>query len=137
MRLENNFKDIPEGDQYEGYLWYSDAEKPVVYHRGKVPLGHDAFTENAFVVEGWLYDQAQQISYGIRWIDGEYRVHRYALNDSGGEYTEQRYLAHDLGEIAKFNTKTYWQAEADERCGGMEVLTARWTAFAGFVNDQK
>ncbi|SEP60605.1 TIGR04423 family type III CRISPR-associated protein [Neolewinella agarilytica] len=126
---------IPAGNQYEGYVWMSDEQKPKVYHQG------DAFTEDfspdatPFVVEGWLYDQANDTSYAIRYLDGKYIRVKYDL--SAAEQDAITYQAHDLQPETHFRVKEYWAPKPDPNCAGMDVLRHAWTAFAGFANPPK
>lgn len=125
---------IPLGN-YEGYLWYSDAEKPKVFPRD------GAFTDDLetatipFVVEGWLYDRENDKSYAIRYVDGKYLRVAYDLTLTDKQRTE--YVAHDLGDIKSFSVAEYWAPEPDDHCAGMPVLRHAWTAFAGFASPKK
>jgi CRISPR type III-associated protein (TIGR04423 family) len=126
---------IPPGNQYEGYLWYSDAQKPIVYQPGKA--FQDDFVASAipFVVEGWLYHQVANKSYAIRYLDGKYIRTEYDLSVAEKEMVT--YQAHDLQPITQFRVKEYWAPEEDPNCDYMEVLRHTWTAFAGFVHPKK
>lgn len=125
---------IPAGD-YEGYLWYSDAQKPKVFPRD------GAFTDDLesetipFVVEGWLYDQANDTSYAIRYLDGKYIRVKYDL--FAAEQDAITYQAHDLQPETHFRVKEYWSPEPDPNCASMKVFRHAWTAFAGFANPLK
>lgn len=126
---------IPAGNQYEGYIWMSGEQKPKVFPRD------GAFTDDLesktlpFVVEGWLYDRANDTSYAIRYLDGKYIRVKYDL--SVAEKEAITYQAHDLYPIMQFQVKEYWAPEPDDNCAGMKVLRHAWTAFAGFANPPK
>jgi len=125
---------IPAGN-YEGYLWYSDAEAPKVFPRD------GAFTDDLetatipFVVEGWLYDRENDTSYAIRYVDGKYLRVAYDLTLVDNQRTE--YVAHDLGDIKAFSVAEHWAPEEDPYCAKMPVLRHAWTAFAGFASPKK
>lgn len=125
---------IPSGN-YEGYLWFSDEQKPKVFPRD------GAFTDDLeskvipFVVEGWLYDRENNKSYAIRYLDGEYLRTAYDLAATSEAPVE--YMAHDLEGIETFKVVEHWAPEPDPYCAKMPVLRHAWTAFAGFANPTK
>jgi CRISPR type III-associated protein (TIGR04423 family) len=126
---------IPAGNQYEGYIWHSDAERPTVFRPG------DDFTDSfsaaaiPFIIEGWLYDRMNNVSYAIRYLDGNYLRTEYDLSA-----TNERpitYQAHDLQPVTQFQVVEHWAPEPDPNCADMEVLRHAWTAFAGFASPSK
>jgi CRISPR type III-associated protein (TIGR04423 family) len=127
-------KRIPAGN-YEGYLWFSDEQAPHIFH----PT--DDFTDDfsakaiPFVVEGWLYDRANAVSYAIRYLDGKYLRTAYHL--SASEERSIEYVAHDLKGVKTFRVVEHWAPEEDPYCAGMSVLRHAWTAFAGFASLNK
>lgn len=131
---------IPAGNQYEGYVWLSNATAPKVYVPGR-PFTDD-FPANdipadaiPFVVEAWLYDKGERMSYAIRYLNGSYVRIAYNLELSSGP--GRSYRAHDIPGFQDFHSIEHWVAEKDERCDNMEVLRHAWTAFAGFKNPVK
>ncbi|MBC6995247.1 TIGR04423 family type III CRISPR-associated protein [Neolewinella lacunae] len=126
---------IPTGNQYEGYLWYSDKDKPAVFQPGKDFTDDFSPTTIPFIVEGWLYDRENQKSYAIRYLDGQYLRTEYDL--AATEEAPIEYQAHDLQPITHFKVVEHWSPEEDENCAEMEVLRHAWTAFAGFAHPTK
>lgn len=123
-----------EQGNYQGYLWKSDASEPRV-------LNGEPFTEslvpmqNPFIIEGQLYDADRHVSYSIRYVDGQYIIHRWDLeNDLQGddfEYTEKEAVPHRI-KSGKLIFRQYWKAEPDALCEGMKVLNPHALVFVGF-----
>jgi CRISPR type III-associated protein (TIGR04423 family) len=126
---------IPASSQYEGYLWPSDAERPDVFHPGADFTDDFSATAIPFIVEGWLYDKAEQKSYAIRYLDGKYIRTEYDLAATDKHRIE--YQAHDLQPVTRFRVAEHWAPEEDPNCARMEVLRHAWTAFAGFASSNK
>lgn len=126
---------VPPGNQYEGYLWFSDKESPKVYRHGDDFTDGFSATAIPFIVEGWFYDKAEQKSYAIRYLDGKYIRTEYDLAATDKHRIE--YQAHDLQPVTRFRVAEHWAPEEDLNCAGMEVLRHAWTAFAGFASFNK
>ena len=127
---------IPFDVAFEGYYWYSNASKPVVWDNK--PITKDIFTALPFIVEGNLYNESTGISINIKNIDGEYLVTQANLNDVNQENLRERnYLAHRLGNT-KIKLVHYWEeSEPDELLANMTTLIPVWMAFKGFVKTIK
>ena len=126
---------IPDGQQYEGYLWSSDKQKPRVFHPGVAFTDDFEPTDNPFIVEGWLYDKVAGKSYSISYVDGHYFRTEYDLKQADKKPIV--YQAHDLQAVTHYCVREYWHPQVDDNCAGMEVLRHAWTAFAGFANSNK
>ena len=63
----------------EGYLWWSDQQKPKVYQDELIDICLDE-AKNPFVVEGQLYDEENKESYSIKYVDGQYLINIYLLH---------------------------------------------------------
>lgn len=137
-----------EAAKYEGYLWYSNEKKPMVFD-GSEPVPEMNLDEekNPFIIEGNLWDADNRKSIMIRYVDGKYIVHRTEVNEeelkgisSSQAYgskshiatTRKDYLAHRIGGVKCLSFLQYWKAEADEMCEGMQVLRPLKLVFIGF-----
>lgn len=70
---------LPEG-LWQGYIWMSDADKPEVFFGSKEQKDRGLTDgENPFVVEAQLI--INKLSYSIKYIDGQYYIYQYAIND--------------------------------------------------------
>jgi CRISPR type III-associated protein (TIGR04423 family) len=122
---------------YEGYLWWSDQAAPTVLKNGPVkelPNGN-----NPFIVEGQLFDKANNKSYSIRFVDGDYLIHCFDLNELEKlEYIEKKYLPNRFPDsIKKLCFKEFWRPVEDKLCEGMEVLQPAETVFVGFNSKEE
>ena len=134
--MENNkikLTEIDPSQNYEGYLWWSDATSPEMYQNQQLPTWPEE-KSNPFIIEGQLYDDNDEKSYSIRFVDGEYVVHRYNLNELKGlEYIKKEYLPNRFsGGIKTLCFKDFWQPQQDKLCEGMDVLQPAETVFVGF-----
>ncbi len=65
---------------FEGYLWYSDKASPEVIN-GVVNDLHTKCTDLPFIVEGFLYSEANKISIHIRNYDGKYHIGVFTIDN--------------------------------------------------------
>ena len=125
-------QDIPSDVPFEGYYWYSNAQKPQLITDEPIQPGW--FTELPFVIEANFYSKEQHLSIQVRCVDGQYQVARIDLNHADAGLTDKpkKYRGHDLGG-RDFLVVEAWQPKPDDFCADMPVLVPAWTAFAGFV----
>lgn len=130
-------KDIPlsydkEPILYEGYLWYSDQENPKVLDRQALTLPEGT---NSFVVEGHLYNEAEGLSYSIKYVDGQYIIHQHkvARNDLDSPNEVKFYLSNRMDD-KKLKFLRYWEERIAyvTGLGGIPVLTQTKNVFIGF-----
>ena len=118
---------------YEGYIWRSNAQTP------KLIVGdfkEDLSVKNPFIIEGQLYDKAKRVSYSIKFVDGEYIIKEYRLDDlKDADYTEQTFYANRRDD-KRLLFYQYWKEEPDDLCEGMKVLQPKELVFVGF-NDKE
>ena len=71
-----------EAAKYEGYLWYSNEKKPMVFD-GSEPVPEMNLDEekNPFIIEGNLWDADNRKSIMIRYVDGKYIVRRTKVKE--------------------------------------------------------
>lgn len=117
----------------EGYLWLSDQQQPKVYQDESIDICLDE-TKNPFVVEGLLYDEENKESYSIKYVDGQYLVNIYKVDErdfTNSDNQIKSYLSNRMGDRwLKF--LSYWDEIEDENCMGMPVLTLTRNVFIGF-----
>lgn len=124
-----------EKSKYQGYIWYSNENKPRVFDGKELFELELKDGENPFVVEGFLCDGKKSIS--IKFVDGRYIVNTYNLNAllQDKELYDERELrfadSKNLKEVLLF--RYYWHAEKDDLCDGMEVLQPAEVVFMGFT----
>lgn len=133
--MKNNaikITEIPINCQYEGYLWWSNAQIPKVFKNEPLPEwpGEKA---NPFIIEGQLYDLEGQKSYSIRFVDGEYFIQYIDLKELNGlESIKKEYLTNRMDGVQKLCFKEFWRPVEDKLCEGMEVLQPAEVVFVGF-----
>ena len=129
-----NYQDINFEAKYEGYLWLSDANSPIVYRNEQ--MDKSLFEKsNPFIIEGQLYDWVSMISYSIKYVDGELKVYQYQVkpddfNSIGIE--EQTYIPNRMEGISGLKFLQYWRPKKDKLCEGMEVKQPCEFVFVGF-----
>lgn len=131
---------------YEGYLWWSDQDKPIVYEDGKVFVENEELQnankeiellpeQNPFVVEGQLYDKANKKSYSIKYVDGNYIIRDYHIEStdiSNSDLIDKKeYVANRMGKRL-LKVLRYWHDVKDPLCEDMDVLTVEKFVFVGF-----
>ncbi len=117
----------------EGYLWWSDQQEPKVYQDEQIDIILDE-TKNPFVVEGQLYDKEEKKSYSIKYVDGQYLINIYEVEDSdltNMDNESKRFLSNRMGG-RWLEFLRYWEEKNDENCMGMPVLTFTKNVFVGF-----
>ena len=137
-----------EAAKYEGYLWYSNEKKPMVFD-GSEPVPEMNLDEekNPFIIEGNLWDEDGRNSIMIRYVDGEYIVRRtkvkeeelsraYSQAYESGSPTLKKYLAHRIEGVKCLCFLQYWQAEPDDMCEKMCVLRPSKLVFIGFDKNE-
>jgi CRISPR type III-associated protein (TIGR04423 family) len=122
---------------YQGYLWLSDSEKPVVFDGKSAMNKHDKFSEisflsdsNPFIIEGFLYENNQ--SYSIKYADGKYIANKFTVSDDELEKSKS-YIAHRMPTVDKLRFFQRWKPIKDEYCEGMKVLVPAELIFTGLI----
>lgn len=128
---------------YQGYMWKSDEQAPAVYDNQEVEFDLTD-GENPFVVEGQLYDEAKDLSIGIKFIDGKYIVstydgkeHKFVGSDEAVAFEEgnlEQYAPNrKMGLSDKvLYFKRLWKTEKDVVNYGWETLCPSALIFKGF-----
>ena len=129
---------------YEGYLWMSDQENPAVYENDSVTLPEEG--ANPFVVEGQLYNEKEELSYSIKFVDGQYIVQEYEVTETDMKSPDNQiktYLSNRMGD-KKLQFLRYWEEVPDEdnftdsnNPKGLPVLTQTKNVFIGFKKQEE
>lgn len=116
-----------EKNNYQGYIWMSDAQKAIVID-GEFCL---EITDDAlpFVMEGMLATKDKSII--VKYVDGRHLYKEFDLNCSS-EYDEEVYTANRMEGIGGLVFRRYWKEQTDSRCLDMKVLTPAEQVFVGF-----
>jgi len=137
MKINKIDKDCFDlSSEYSGYLWQSDKTTPKVYEGEKID--EDLLqSQNPFIVEGLLYNEAGKKSYSIKYADGELLIHEFCLTDVDFAQNKEKtfYTNRMKGLSIKF--LDIWEAVKDELCLGMEVLQPKAQVFIGFVKTEE
>lgn len=140
--------------KFEGYLWKSDEQVPEVCEGNKSDVYTFDDKTNPFIIEGQLYDSETGLSVSIKYVDGEYKIKKYYIDNSDsshlsfsvdgmGEEGEKKVEIHceakelhykGNSELLGHNLHFYelWEEKADPLCCKMKVLEATKVIFAGF-----
>jgi len=129
---------IPTNANYEGYLWWSNAQKPIVFCNETLP-NWPGETDNPFIIEGNLVNKENSLSYSIKFVDGEYLAYRFDLKElDDKEFISKAYLPNRFpSEVKKLCFKEFWRSVSDEFCEDMQVLKPAETVFIGFNCEEK
>lgn len=134
--------------RFDGYLWLSDQTVPsLVLHNEEFSMtiqdGVVSVLNNQihlepgqFIVEAMLYDVEQQVSYSVRYVDGEYLIAEFKVNPLDFNRDNVQIVSYmgshkSLGHLQFLK---YWKEELDQLCEGMAVLQPQAFVFVGFVN---
>ena len=121
---------------YEGYLWYSDEERPQYIGGGYKEFEKSTLTEYPFVVEGALYSIEDNKSLTIRCLDGEYYIHEIDFNIIEDNRAYYQVIPHKWLVAKDANRKVcmleVWALVQDPLCAGMSTFQASFWAFKGF-----
>jgi CRISPR type III-associated protein (TIGR04423 family) len=129
--IYNSLDKVPDL-AYDGYVWMSDASKPIVLNGDKFDFSNIQI--NPFVIEALLFNKEKNISIHIQHT-GHYQISEYdltALENEGAVLEEKAYLPHRLTEVSKVNFQQVWMEEPDNLCENMPVLKLKAIVFCGF-----
>lgn len=124
---------------FEGYYWKSDENIPHTLMNEEFNI--DLLScKNPFIIEAQLYNEKAKVSYSLKYVDGEYLIHKwdnvFPKMDSE-EYTQISFFPNRIGEDKdikglKLTFLQHWVAEKDDKCNGMKVLQPKELVFVGF-----
>jgi CRISPR type III-associated protein (TIGR04423 family) len=121
---------------YQGYIWLSDASKPIVLDNGKLKdTDKKYFSEgqNPFIIEGQLFDEKNKRSFSIKNVEGRMIVVKY---EGDTDEEPQKFVPNSrmgLGD-RKLKFLQKWEAEPNADCENMDVLVPAGLVFLGFTD---
>lgn len=119
---------IIEKKYYQGYLWYSDKQCPLVLD-GQSEWGIEiGEATNPFIIEGQLWDEESRTSISIKYIDGHYLKNEIVLN---GEYDFVEYIPRRMSNVKKLLFARSWKTVEDELCEGFNTKKLENVVFKG------
>ena len=119
---------------YQGYIWLSEASKPIVLDNGKLKdTDKKYFSEgqNPFIIEGQLFDGKN--SFSIKNVDGKMIVVKYEVDT---DEEPQNFVPNSrmgLGD-RKLKFLQKWEVEPNADCENMDVLVPAGLVFLGFTD---
>lgn len=124
---------------FEGYIWYSDQQKPQVFRNEEFGI-EISENQNPYIVEGQLFDHQKMISIGIKYVDGKYvclkkKIESSDFNRSNVEIKE--YAPNRMERVSKLLFLQYWEEQEDDFCECMKVLLPAELVFVGFKKEEK
>lgn len=131
--------EIPKA-KYQGYIWRSDSPEVLTCDEEYGGFTPDA-AANPFIIEGNLWDEATGASISIRYVDGQYYIHKTMLTSdevkgNTDHSTIKKYVAHRIDGYKYLRFVQLWEPRPDPMCEGMEVLEPSKLVFIGFTNDK-
>lgn len=146
--MSNTSNNIERGN-YEGYLWFSDADAPVVLDGEELAVDFDQVltiegkdydlpSKKVFIVEAQLFDKDNNISYSVKYVDGQHLVKRFEVNplDYNREETDlKQYYGNGMKKWLQF--LQYWGLQQDSFCCDMETWVPKGLVFVGFINKKE
>ena len=121
---------------YEGYLWYSNSDKPKLLKNEDFEL-EISDNKNPFVIEGQLYDRDKMKSISIKYVDGQYICNSYAVDplDFNRADVERKEFYSNWKGGDKLQFLQYWGEVEDDLCEGLKVLRPEQLVFVGFIKE--
>jgi CRISPR type III-associated protein (TIGR04423 family) len=119
--------------KYLGYVWYSDANEPVVILNEEYENDLDE-NKNPFIIEGFLVNEADHTSISIKYVDGQY-IARATDLEGIVNATDKEYIASsrfDKWKIKALTFKQCWSEVKESGCLDMPVLEPTNLVFTGF-----
>ena len=132
--------DIDKSLLYEGYLWMSDSEKPIVFDSACITMPEEG--SNPFVIEGQLYQREKGLSYSIKYVDGQYLIQEFIVKKEDLEDPDNQIKIYESNRMGnkKLQFLRYWEEVFDldnykdsENPNGLPVLTLTKNVFIGFI----
>ena len=117
-----------EKKSYQGYLWYSNEQRPIILD-GQSEWGVEKDeTANPFIIEGQLWDDESRTSISIKYVDGHYFKKEIVLS---GEYDLVEYIPRRMPKVEKLLFARCWKTVNDELCEGFNAPKLDCVIFKG------
>lgn len=121
-----------ENLRYTGYIWMSNAARPIVLDDEPLPphFGEDC---NPFAVTAELYCAGSGDSFHIQHVGGETLCSHFRVPSS--DFDKQDLKAYDFYDASRrMKFLEYWEESPSESCLGMTSLVFTKRVFVGFAN---
>ena len=119
---------IIEKKKYQGYLWYSNEQRPIILD-GQSEWGVEIDEiANPFIIEGQLWDEESQASVSIKYIDGHYYKKETVLGEG---YDLVEFIPRRMPIVEKLLFARCWKTVKDELCEGFYVKKLDGVIFKG------
>ncbi len=118
-----------EKRKYQGYIWYSNANEP------ELLLGNEEWEceldeqANPFIVEGQLWDEDSRTSKSIKYVDDQYIVKSYQLENA---YDLVEFMPHKMPGVSRLLFARCWKPTIDKNCCDLETQVLDRIIFKGF-----
>lgn len=129
MDSNNNNLIIPPGSSVQGYYWFSDSKQPVIVDGPFSGLNLLDYN-NPFVIEAQLYNKSEQLSYSVKYVDGQYFVHKTKVTEQVINDAKSYISKWDDNERLLFTTT--WLKKQDPLCCNMRVFVPANLIFVGY-----
>ena len=124
---------------YEGYVWKSDNDTPERID-GEYDEELDP-TKNPFIIEAQLFNKDKNVSYSVKYVDGQYVCQRFVVDslDYNREEVERKEFQSNRikGEKVGLQFLRYWRETEDDLCCGMKTLQPAELVFVGFISKKE
>lgn len=122
---------------YEGYIWYSNKNKPeIIENKNNIDEFFKSEQNNPFIIEGQIYDSENKKSYSLKHVNGvllkgkEYDINEIQ-NDTSICKRERKFTSHRM-ENKTLHFIEVWRKEVDVLCENMNVYKPHELIFTGF-----
>ena len=126
--------DINKNNLYQGYIWKSDCNEPIVLSGKKITNELDE-CQNPFISEAQLFDKQHMKSYAVRYVDGKHYVKEFDVTESERKAAVAFEPKRNLKSSGKLYFCQRWDSVKDDLCEGMETLIPSALIFTGFDNN--
>lgn len=128
----------------QGYLWYSDSQKPRVFIDEPIEIEFDE-QKTPLVIEGQLFAPDASESFSIKYADGQYFIHRYSegeSNDTIYEGSIEQYIPNvrlELDDKVLYFARLWEKHRYDEyyEFSSLKPLGLIFKGFGRRINEKK
>ncbi len=122
-----------QGKEYEGYIWISDSNTPIVANIvEKITMIE---SNSKFIIEGFI--RCGVSSYSIKHVDGTHKIVKFDMEaiEGNSDYVKRSYVAHPRLQKEEVCFYELWESEKDPMCENGDVLQFKAMVFIGFSWD--
>jgi CRISPR type III-associated protein (TIGR04423 family) len=125
---------------FEGYIWMSDASRPIIKYDNEETVLNLDDTVNPFIWEAQLWSKQERRSISIRYVDGKYFIQDVKVDESDQKNSDRvahkTYMPQRMPKIASLNFLQYWDEKPDPLCENMKTLRPGRLVFIGFTKEK-